>query len=256
MSDLNTSASLPLDDAKRFLDQLWQPGDVRELRIPKYNAFKSTASGYFTTPEQLAAAVGAWDRKANVYVTLNPVQDNLVARAHNRVNPRAEYITGDGEAKRRTSFFLDADPDRPSGVSSADTEWEHAKEVFDRACTFLQAEGWPEPLLAMSGNGYYVLYCTSLANDTPSTALVDRLRKGLAARFDTPEAHIDPAVYNASRLIALVGTLKVKGDPTTDRPHRRSHFEQLPAPLEVVSQATLTIHSVCFTHRAVIRNGL
>ena len=34
-------------DILRFVELLWRPGDVREVRIPKYNKYGHTASGYF-----------------------------------------------------------------------------------------------------------------------------------------------------------------------------------------------------------------
>ena len=113
-------------NTQRFLDLLWRPGDVREVRIPRYNEFKQSASGYFDSPATLAAAVQSWDGKANIYVSLNPVLSDLLARANNRVNARAENTTSDGEVKERRWLFLDVDPARPSGISSTDAEQERA----------------------------------------------------------------------------------------------------------------------------------
>ena len=45
-----------LGDVQRFLHILWSPGDVRELRIPRHNRYGHTASGYFDSPDELAAA--------------------------------------------------------------------------------------------------------------------------------------------------------------------------------------------------------
>ena len=87
------SPNLGLD----FLKRLWQPGEVRELRIPRHNRFGHTASGYFDSPEKLAVASRKWDGKANIYVTLNPVEPSLLARARasNRIVERAEKTTSD-----------------------------------------------------------------------------------------------------------------------------------------------------------------
>jgi len=53
----------------------------------------------------------------------------------------------------------------------------------------------------------------------------------LSARFDTSAVSIDTSVSNASRIVAMIGTLKVKGDATADRPHRRSALLRVPADL-------------------------
>lgn len=46
--DLKTSIQV-------FLDLIWQPGDIREIRIPKHNKFGHTASGYFEEMKTLSA---------------------------------------------------------------------------------------------------------------------------------------------------------------------------------------------------------
>ena len=56
----------------RFLDLTWRTGEVREIRIPKYNKFGHTASGYFDDPSALASAAARWDGRSNLYITLNP----------------------------------------------------------------------------------------------------------------------------------------------------------------------------------------
>ena len=50
---------------------------------------------------------------------------------------------------------------------------------------------------------------------------------------------IDTTVANASRIVALVGTLKVKGDATPDRPHRRSALASGPPELVPVPRERL-----------------
>ena len=74
----------------------------------------------------------------------------------------------------------------------------------------------------MSGNGFYLLYRIDLPNSEESTSLVKSVLNALASRFDSPDAHVDVSVANASRLVGLIGSTKVKGDPTPDRPHRVS----------------------------------
>jgi hypothetical protein len=76
------SAGSALSDTLRFLRLLWQAGEVRELRVPKHDIYNRTASGYFDTPEALAAAADRFDGHANVFFTLNPVQSALLARAN------------------------------------------------------------------------------------------------------------------------------------------------------------------------------
>ena len=90
-------------------------------------------------------------------------------------------------------------------------------------------------MTALSGNGYYALYAINLPNDQASLELVKRVLSGLAARFDTDRVHVDTSVANTARLIGLIGTLKVKGDLTPERPHRRSRLVHVPERLPRVS---------------------
>ena len=229
------SPNLALD----FLNRLWQPGEVRELRIPRHNRFGHTASGYFDSPEKLAVASRKWDGKANIYVSLNPVEPSLIARASNRIVERAQNTTSDQHVLRRTWLFLDIDADRPSGISSTDAELSKARTVADAVAAFLNSQTWPDPIVAISGNGYYVLYRIDLPNSDESTTLVKSILYALASRFDSPDAHVDVSVANASRIVGLIGTTKVKGDRTPDRPHRVSKLVKVPEAIDVVSREQL-----------------
>jgi ABC-type oligopeptide transport system ATPase subunit len=227
------------DETLRFLRLIWQAGEVRELRVPKHNTYRSTASGYFETPDALAAAAGPFDGRANVFLTLNPVLPALLARANNRTNERAENTTADAEIQKRCWLLLDIDPVRPSGISSTEDERKAAREVLDRVVGFLNGSGWPRPITAMSGNGYYALYRVDLPNDLASTALLRGVLAALAHRFNSEHVRIDTSVYNAARIVGLVGTLKVKGENMPERPHRRSELLSVPEEVLVVAEAQL-----------------
>ena len=226
-------------DILRFVELLWRPGDVREVRIPKYNKYGHTASGYFDSPESLAESAAKWDGKANLYFTLNPVNPALMARASNRIADKAETTSADVDVIRRRSLFIDIDPDRPSGISSTEDERQAARLVLDEVVSFLGNKDWPQPIVAMSGNGWYLLYAISLPNDPSSLELVQGVLVSLATRFNNEAVHIDTTVCNAARLAGLIGSMKVKGDFLTDRPHRRSQLESVPQQLAVISEELL-----------------
>ncbi len=215
-------------EVQRFLNLIWLPGEVRELRIPQHNKYGWTASGYFDDPAALTKAAEDYDGKANLYITLNLVNPALMARASNHVNERAQNTTADGDILQRRWFFLDIDPVRPSGISSTEAEREAALTTLTSVTSFLSSAGWPEPVTAMSGNGYVALYRIDLPNTTETAALIKAVLESVASRFNTPTVNIDPVVYNASRTIALIGTTKVKGDDLPDRPHRRSCLLSVP----------------------------
>lgn len=221
--------------AERFLNLLGTPDALREVRILDLPG-DGRASGYFTDAIRLLDAVQQWDGKVNIYVTLNPVKQAATRlRARDAIQVKPKATTADADIEERRWLFLDIDPTRPSGTSSTEEEREAGRQVLDRTVAWLSDQGWPAPVTAMSGNGWYALYRVDLPNDHKSRDLVSKVLHILSASFDTPAAHIDVAVANASRLIGLVGTKKVKGEESTERPHRTSDLVSVPEPLQVVS---------------------
>jgi hypothetical protein len=228
-----------VESVSKFLGILWRPNDVGEVRIPRHNGRNATACGYFGDPEILVRAVDRWDGRASIYVSLNPVDPALLARANGRIDEYATRTTGDAEIVCRRWLFIDIDPVRPSGISSNREELSTALAVGERIRDYLKDARWPEPVICMSGNGCYLLYRVELPNTSASTTLVKNVLEALAGRFDTAEAQIDRSVYNPARLIGLIGTMKVKGDSTPNRPHRRSQLLSVPLELRVVTEAEL-----------------
>ncbi len=222
-------------DLERFLEAIWREGDVREVRIPDP---RGTDSGYFDDTEKLSAAVQRYDGRQNVYVTINPVAPSLLARAANRI-VRARTTTADPDILERRWLPIDLDPKRPTGISASDVEREHALATARAIYGYLHDLDWPDPVTTMSGNGYWLLYPIELPNDEASRGLVAGVLGHLAERFGSSVVSIDTTVANAARIVALIGTLKVKGDATPERPHRRSELTFRPAALATVPREKL-----------------
>lgn len=206
-----------------------EPGSIIELRLPKTER-DGTVSGYFSDPQHLVdAARNA--RGPGVYVTLNRIPTDLLARADNRVKTRVRETTSDKEVTRRLKLLLDFDPPRAAGISATDAEHDAA---IDAARAARAALNWPAPVLADSGNGGHLIYAIDLPNDEETTALIKLVLKAAAQRFNTPRVQVDTSVFNASRISKLYGTVAAKGDSTADRPHRLSRILEMPDTLEPV----------------------
>lgn len=216
------------------LEVLLEPGQVAELRI--LNAGKDhTVSGYFSDPAALAEAAARWDGRApGVYITLNPVNPALLARANNRVVTRAATTTADADIQRRRWLPLDFDPRRPAGISSSDIEKRAAYALAQTVRDWLRGLGWPEPVVGDSGNGYHLLYAIDLPNTPEATELVRQCLQVLDMVHSTDAVGIDTSTFNAARIWKLYGTLAAKGDNTPDRPHRRANILQVPDQVELV----------------------
>jgi hypothetical protein len=226
--ELNMPALRP-DPAiiKCSLQILFRPGDIVEVRVPK-TLREGTVSGYFDDMGALKRAVLTRTRDAGIYVTLNPVRPELLARCANRLQPFAKELTKDGDILKRRWLLIDIDPNRPSGISASDEEHQAAIEKAMLVSFTLQGEGWPRPVLADSGNGGHLAYHIDLPNDASAEKLVEKVLKGLAQRFDDDRGKIDTTVYNASRIVKLWGTVARKGDSIPARPHRLSAIREDP----------------------------
>ena len=165
-----------------------------------------------------------------VYVTLNPLtQDPLLDGAN------AE----DKTVLKRRWLPIDLDPVREADVSATDAE---KAAALDRRCTvrkWLAAQGWAEPVVMDSGNGYWLLYAIDMPNDEDSKRLVHDCLKALAAKFDDERVTIDKKIANASRIGKLPGTLACKGTHTEDRPHRVAALLEVPPELVPVPREKL-----------------
>jgi hypothetical protein len=234
-------ADLPAETAADFIRLLHEPESVFEVRIPRCphrrgDGFTSTASGYFTDPDAAAAQAIKADpnyQPQGVYITLNPVRRDLLARADGQLH-QARHTTSDAEITRRRWFFLNLDPVRPPGISATENELTAALITAKTICAALSEEGWPQPIASISGNGTYLLYRVDLPNDDSTTDLLRRVLHRLADRFDTDHAKLDRSTYNASRIVKIMGTYARKGHHTAERPHRQAEFVA-PASVEVVS---------------------
>ena len=213
-------------------------GEVRELRI--LNTKQRTVSGYFDNPDAMAEAAAEWSGKGTgVFFTLNPVDPDLLAQANNRVKPRAKHTTTDDDILARHWVLLDLDPVRKSGISSTDAEHQLALQRARGVRKTLRAEGFPEPILADSGNGANLLLRVNLPNDDASRVLLGRFLQAIAFRFSDERVNIDTSVANSSRISGVYGTLKRKGDATVDRPHRLSKLIDVPKLIEPVKRILL-----------------
>ncbi len=221
----------PKPDATRIREcwrALVHPGNVHEVRIPKSRrgpqGLRGVVSGYFDQEAAFIAAIQhvTGDDAAGVYVTLNPVDPALLARADNRLQNWAEAMTSDTNILRLRHLLIDLDPVRPSGISATDAEHDDALAVRDAVLDFLrEEEGWPEPVAVIeSGNGGALVYPIDLPNDEECKQLLKDVLATLAGMFNSAHATVDTSTFNPSRLIKIVGTIAAKGDHVSERPWR------------------------------------
>ena len=173
-----------------------------------------TFGGIFGDLRKMAeCAIALDDEGLAVYAGLNP----LAKAATNTVVPGRHARNAD--VLRRAWLFFDIDPVRPKDTCATKAEKKAVLLLVKRLLAFLGSLGWLAPTFVDSGNGAYLLYRVELPRD--DNGLVQRVLQAMAAKFDTPEAHIDVIVFDPVRIFRVPGTMNRKGDDTPERPWRR-----------------------------------
>lgn len=221
--------------------RLWfQAGDVFEVRVldavsADYRR-EHIESGYFDY-EHISAVPEALKRLLSfrgVYVTVNPVNPDLLARAVNRLRPAGRNpTTADTDIVRRRWLLIDCDPRRASGVSSSNAEHESALAKAREIRDGLSSLGWADPIMNDSGNGAQLMYRIDLPADDGE--LVRRVI-GEIAKASSEQVAIDTSVHNPARIWRLPGTMNCKGDSIPERPHRMARILEEPQDIVLVSR--------------------
>jgi len=206
--------------------------EVRILGLPR----NKIVSGYYQ-PDSFASiprAIAKYEKTADgIYITLNPVNPDLLARAKNRLVEYAKKTTGDKDIVRYNWLLVDIDPKRASGISSSDNEKENAKQVAGNVFKGLVARGFSKPLLCDSGNAYHLLFRINLPNNEYTKQLIGEALKAISLLYGTENIEIDTSVGNPAGLTKLYGTKARKGDDIEERPHRFSKILQIPENLKI-----------------------
>jgi hypothetical protein len=94
-----TAKDIDLDEVRRALSVMLEPGQVTELRGLNARLTgdrrPSTISGYFDNHERLVEALANIESSDGIYITPNPVAPELLARVNNRLK-----IAGKGDQQR------------------------------------------------------------------------------------------------------------------------------------------------------------
>jgi hypothetical protein len=201
--------------------------ELRALGVPQRYGRSRTVAGWFDDMEKLAAAAAELDARkpAGIYITLNPVDPALLARAHNRTSRQVPHATADKDILRRVWLPFDFDPLRPANISATDQEVAQAIGRAILVADWLRGQlGNGPDIWALSGNGAHLLYRIDLPNDEEATRLVRAFIGAVATRFTDEKVSVDRTVFNAARIWKVYGTTARKGEnaPELGRVHRRA----------------------------------
>ena len=194
-----------------------------------FDEFKSALKALYNKSPRSKIPYGDYPRDGEsegIYYTLNIFNPALKARSLNKITRgRVGSTTSDQDVTAYSFILVDADPVRPSGISSSKEEKREAARVIKKVVRFLNGLGI-EGYLADSGNGFHFLIPVSIPIMQTAGASVRNFLQHLKEMFSTSKVSIDTTVANPARISKLYGTMVRKGSDTPDRPHRRSaiHF--------------------------------
>lgn len=198
-----------------------------EARIIKGK--KNPMVGYFKDVSVMIEQLRKQDlRGANIYMVLNEINGACYSKKAKDKFMLNEQSTTDKEIVGRQWILIDLDPVRPSGVSASNDEIAKAKKKAQEIYTYLLKQGFSEPVIGFSGNGYHLLYKVKLDNTPEHNERVKRFLMTLDALFSDDDIKIDTSNFNPSRVCKLYGTLAQKGSNTDERPHRMSALTFVP----------------------------
>lgn len=195
------------------------------------DASGKTYSGYYRDVERLIADVEPLSNRDNlqIYFVLNSINKDCYDRPQReRIIEKPKNTTSDNDIIGRTKILLDFDPVRPAGIGSTNEQLKDAHKVARAAYDYLLDQGFNEPIVCRSGNGWHVIISVALANTPENTKLVERFLKSMAMMFQTEKVDIDLKVFNASRICKLYGTYAKKGSNTEEHPWRLAKIVKCP----------------------------
>lgn len=201
---------------------------------------RKVISGYFTDCNTLISALDKIDpRDKNIYITLNRVNTAVYARSQHDKFVANVNTTSDTEIERYEWLFIDLDPERITNISSSNAELAAAEKLKNEVREYMAENGFSEPVEAMSGNGYHLLYRVDLPCDDKHKQLMNDCLSALAMLFNNGAVKIDTVNFNPARICKLYGTLAQKGYDTEDRPHRMSKLTVVPDRILINSETLL-----------------
>ena len=215
---------------RQWWDVFKNNSELTEIRILDG---KKTYSGYYKNIENLLRDIRQHEND-NIYFTLNKVDEGCYGRTQNEslvLYPKT--TTNDNDIIARDFILVDIDPKRKADTNSTDAELEMAHLKAVDIYKFLLSNGFYEPIICMSGNGYHLLIRVAMKASEENTELVKRFLNALGMIFTDEYCDIDLKVFNNSRICKLFGTKSNKGADIKSRPKRYSKIVKVPQALKI-----------------------
>lgn len=204
-----------------------EDGEVTEVRSFGGASF----SGYYKNVENAIRDIEVLEGKPDqqIYFIINAIRDDCYGRAQmEKMVFKPKNTTNDEEIVGRKWIMIDLDPKRVSGTNSSNQELEYAHRKAIEVYRFLKSNGFYDPVVCLSGNGYHLMYRCRIGVCKETDDLIARFLNALAMLFSDEHVDVDKTCKNRARLSKLYGTTAKKGANSADRPWRTSKILKVP----------------------------
>ncbi len=201
-----------------------------EVRVLPHSNLKYPVSGYFDNADDLINQIKKNHYESiPLFMTLNEIDSDAECIISHNVFGKGNKAVSDKYIMNYTCIHVDADPEK-SDVHSQATEQEskYAEEKINQVYKYLTEQGFPEAIIAFSGNGYNIDYYVNFPNTPENKAEVKKFLNILSDKFSDDKVKIDTTTFNPSRIIKLFGCVSAKGQDTPERPYRLTRIISVP----------------------------
>lgn len=244
--------------ALKFLKAINKPNDVVYIFIKgglwgPLEGFRQAGYYSYDMFAKLADDVKRLSGKVvGIYCSINTLSASCIRKSANCLRPMTEVkALSTGDVLRRRILLVDVDSCHPPNAPATSEEKYAAKLLSVEIRNFLRSEGWPEPVIVNSGNGYQLHYGVDLPAD--SSELIRGCLRALAGKFNTEAAIVDTSVFDAPRFARLPGTMNCKGVNSSERPFSMAELFKPPAVLVPVTVEKLEKLAGLYARPAVTR---
>ncbi len=192
-------------------------------------------SGYFKSVDNLIQAIEPFVSldDEQLYFVLNKIDQSCYGRQQSeRIVKSPKITTNDNDIVRRHWVLCDFDPIRKSGTNASNKEFKFAHEKSQDVFRFLRDNGFNDPVVCKSGNGWHLLYHIDEPVNEETTEIIKGFFKFMGQKFSDDKVEFDEKNFNAARLCKLYGTMAKKGANIDERPWRMSEIVYVPKDLK------------------------
>lgn len=218
---------------------IFQAGGQKLCEIRVLGKNKESYSGYYRDVNNIIRDIEPLSNNdaLQFYFILNTITQECYDRTqHEHLIKFPKETTKDNNIIGRDYILLDFDPERTSGTGSTEEQLKEAHKLARKVYDYLISEGFNEPIVCRSGNGFHLVLPIALKNDEASAKLVDRFIKALDMMFSNEYVHVDTSVDNAARVCKLYGTYAKKGANTKERPWRMAKIVKVPSDIQITDK--------------------